>query len=196
MLKQLLAERASKGAGPNGPAHAASPAAPSRDDMQLFRTLAAANNQDEETKARDGDLRFFSREPEAGETSPPKAVREAVFALAKIGDVAPSLVESEQGLHIVKLTGDRPALDRSLDDARRLIQNRLWREKRQAAIDKFVADLRAKADVKENLDLLAQVKVSTSPPKGGDADADEAAEEGVLQGGGRHERKGGHASHP
>jgi hypothetical protein len=40
-----------------------------------------------------------------------------------------------------------------------LIQNRLWRQKREEAIEKFVAELRSKANVKENLDLLAQVKV-------------------------------------
>jgi hypothetical protein len=43
-----------------------------------------------------------------------------------------------------------------------LIQNRLWREKREASIDKFVEDLRKKAEVKENLDVLAQVKVDLS----------------------------------
>jgi hypothetical protein len=98
-------------------------------------------------------------------------VREAVFSLAKVGDVYPKLIEDEQGLYVVKLTGDRPALDRSLDDTRRLIQNRLWREKREAAIDKFIADLKAKADVKQNLDLLSQVKVDTTgaSPDGGSA---------------------------
>ncbi len=134
------------------------------DDMELFRKLATEQNSDTETKERQGDLRFFSLAPEEGEVAPPKAVREAVWTLAKNGDLFPTVVESEQGFHVIKRTGERPALARGLDDARRLIQNRLWRQKREAAIEAFVADLRSKAQVKENLDVLAQVKVDLSSP--------------------------------
>jgi parvulin-like peptidyl-prolyl isomerase len=132
------------------------------DDMELFRKVAKDGNQDPETKDRFGDLRFFSLEPAATEPAPPKPVRDVVFALKKTGDLHPTLVESEQGLHIVKLTGERAALDRSLEDARRLIQNRLWRQKRESAIDTFVNDLRTKAEIKENLTLLSQVKIDTT----------------------------------
>jgi len=137
------------------------------EDMELFRKLAEENTIDAETKTRFGDLRFFSQEPAKDEVAPPKPVREAVFAIAKQGDMAPAVVESEQGFHIVKLTGERAALDRSLEDARRLIQNRLWRKKREDAIEKFVNDLRQKAEVKENLTLLSQVKVDTAAPAAG-----------------------------
>jgi parvulin-like peptidyl-prolyl isomerase len=132
------------------------------DDMELFRKLAEQNTVDAETKDRFGDLRFFTKEPTPGEAGPPAPVRAAAFALAKSGDLSPSVVQSEQGFHVIKLTGERAALARTLEDARRLIQNRLWRKKREDAIEKFVSDLRAKGNVKENLDLLAQVKVDTS----------------------------------
>jgi peptidyl-prolyl cis-trans isomerase C len=132
------------------------------DDMELFRKLAEQNNLDESTKDRFGDLRFFGAEPAAGETGPPKPVRDAAFKLAKTGDLSPELIQSEQGFHIVKLTGERAALDRTLEDARRLIQNRLWRKKREDAIEAFVTELRGKAELKENLELLSQVKVDTS----------------------------------
>lgn len=147
------------------------------DDMEPFRKLAKDENQDPETKDRVGDLRFFSLEPEAGETAPPKAVRQAAFGLAKTGDLSSKVIESEQGFHVLKLTGERAALDRSLEDVRRLIQNRLWREKREAAIEKFVGELRQKADVKENLDLLAQVKVDVTASAKDADDMDEDAEE-------------------
>jgi peptidyl-prolyl cis-trans isomerase C len=150
------------------------------DDMELFRKLAEQNNQDAATKDRFGDLRFFSQAPAAGETAPPQPVRDAVFKLVKTGDMAPEVIQSEQGFHVVKLTGERAALDRSLDDARRLIQNRLWRKKREDAIEAFVADLRGKAELKENLDLLSQVKVDTAGATAGAGskeDADEASEE-------------------
>jgi peptidyl-prolyl cis-trans isomerase C len=132
------------------------------DDMELFRKLAEQHNSDAETKERQGDLRFFSQEPAEGEAAPPKAVRDAVWTLQKNGDLFDGVVQSEQGFHVIKRTGERPALARTLEDARRLIQNRLWREKRETSIDKFVEDLRKKAEVKENLDVLAQVKVDLS----------------------------------
>jgi peptidyl-prolyl cis-trans isomerase C len=134
------------------------------DDMELFRKLAEEHTQDAETKPRFGDLRFFSHEPAAGDTAPPKPVRDAVFALDKTGALAPQVVQSEQGFHVVKMTGERAALERSLEDARRLIQNRLWRKKREEAIERFVSDLRKKGEVKENLGLLSQVKIDTQSP--------------------------------
>jgi parvulin-like peptidyl-prolyl isomerase len=151
--------------------------ASSPNDMELFRKLAEQNTEDASTKERFGDLRFFAKDAAPGEAGPPAAVREAVFSLAKNGDMAQELVQSDQGFHIVKLTGERAALSRSLDDARRLIQNRLWRKKREEAIETFVADLRKKGNVKENLDLLTQVKVDTSgaTPPGAEKKAAKAA---------------------
>ena len=132
-------------------------------DIELFRKLAAEQSEDAATKSSGGDLRFFSATPDpTGESDSierPDALRRAAFSLKEIGDLYPELVQSERGFHIVKLTGRREALKRSLEDARRMIQNKLWREKREAAIEKFVADLRSKADVQENADALGKVRV-------------------------------------
>jgi peptidyl-prolyl cis-trans isomerase C len=135
-------------------------------DMQLFRTLAEKHNLDPDTKDRFGDLRFFSQKPaddERGE-SVPAAVREAAFSIQKTGDLYAGVVESPAGFHVLMLTGRRAAMNRSLDDARRLIQNRLWRERRQAAIDKFVEELRKKASVSENAELMEKVVVDLKAP--------------------------------
>ncbi|MEY4583352.1 MAG: hypothetical protein RL701_8055 [Pseudomonadota bacterium] len=138
-------------------------------DNELFRKLATERSQDAATKASGGDLRFFSETTDkTGETDEPvrpAAVRKAAFALAKIGDLAPAVVQSEQGFHVIKLTGKREPLKRTLEDARRMIQNKLWREKREQAIEKFVADLRSKANVQENADALAKVQVKDGTGK-------------------------------
>jgi peptidyl-prolyl cis-trans isomerase C len=134
----------------------------SPDSMEAFVKTAKEQNQDPETKDRDGDLRFFSREPTPGDEGPAKEIREAVFSLKTSGELYPQVIETPQGFHLIKYTGERPALERTVQDARRLIQNRLWRQKREAAIEKFVTDLRAKADVKENPELLSQVKIDLS----------------------------------
>ncbi len=134
-----------------------------QDDNKLFRELAEQHNEDLETKTRLGDLQFFSLPAQRLEGDPPvpDAVAEAAFKLEKIGEVAPQLIKTEQGFHIVKLTGKRKELARALDHARRPIQHKLWREKREASIESFVTSLRDKAKVEENLEVLSQLK---TPP--------------------------------
>lgn len=157
-------------------------------DMQMFRELAKQHNIDRETKGRLGDLRFFGEQASDDPAEPkvPAALRKAAFTLKKVGDLYPEVIGTEAGFHVLRLTGKRAALDRSLDDARRLIQNRLWRDKRQEAIDAFVEDLRNKAHIVEDLTLLEKVDTNRAPaepaaaagPDGGAAKtaADAAAE--------------------
>ncbi len=140
------------------------------EDMQAFRKLAEENNTDPATKDSYGDLRFFSlvADPDDEDAEPqrPEAVRKAAFTLQKIGDVYPEVVQTEQGFHIVKLTGKRDPMTRSLEDARRLIQNRLWRQKREAAIESFVSDLRQKASIQLNEEALSKVQPKSGDDKG------------------------------
>lgn len=153
-------------------------------DMELFRKLAQEHNSDPATKETYGDLHFFSPEKDAteGEEAPRSpAVRKAAFSLQKVGDLYPELVQTEAGYHIVKLTGKREAMKRTLEDARRLIQNRLWRQKREEAIEKFVADLRAKAEVKENPELLAKVRVNSKADAAATKDDDAVQPEGSTK---------------
>lgn len=137
-----------------------------QEDNALWRKLAEENNEDPATKERFGDLQFFSLPAQRIEGDPPvpNAVAEAAFKLEKIGQVAPQLIKTELGFHIVKLTGKRKELARTLEHARRPIQHKLWREKREAAIESFVKTLREKSKVEEHPDLLAQVRVLPPEP--------------------------------
>jgi peptidyl-prolyl cis-trans isomerase C len=133
-----------------------------KDDNRLFRDLASGpTNEDASTRDRAGDLQFFSKPEQRVEGDPPvpDAVANAAFKLEKIGDVYPELIKTDAGFHIIKLTGKRKELTRTLDQARRPIQHKLWREKREAAVDAFVKGLREKSKVQENYDLLKQVQV-------------------------------------
>lgn len=140
-------------------------------DAALFRRLADQNNQDTETKDRGGDLRFFSRPAERQATDPevPAPVAEAAFALTETGAVSPELVQSPAGFHIVKLTGRRAALRRTVEDARRSIQNKLLRDRREKAITDYVAKLRAEANVEEHWENLGDVHIDI--PAGADSEA-------------------------
>lgn len=131
-----------------------------------FRQAAAQYNEDQETKDRFGDLRFFSRPDQRteGEPTVPPEVANAAFSIQDVGTVHPELVRSAQGFHIVKLTGRRAALRRSLDEVRRSIQNQLWREKREKAVEDLVTKLRREARVEEHLELLSEVRVNLPEP--------------------------------
>lgn len=127
-------------------------------DVRLFRSLAEQYNTDAATRDRFGDLGFFSRPEEAGPTpTVPAEVAAAAFALTTIGSVSLDVIHSPQGWHILKLTGRRAALDRSLEEASRPIRHRLLRERREAGISELVTRLRSEADVEEHLELLAQI---------------------------------------
>lgn len=131
------------------------------EDVSLFRRLAEQHNADEGTRQRFGDLRFFGRPGDGGDEDGrvPASVATAAFAIERIGGVHGSLVEHEGRFHVIKLTGRRAALHRSIDEARRPIQNRLWREKRETAVNDFVAGLRRDANVEENLAALDSVRI-------------------------------------
>lgn len=130
-------------------------------DEEAFRKLVSEFSEDAESKARGGDLQFFSRPSERVEGDPPipDAVAEAAFSLENLGDVYAQLVRTPAGFHIVRLTSKRKALARTLDHARRPIQNKLWRKKREEAVDAFMRSLRESASVEENLTLLDQLKI-------------------------------------
>ena len=130
-------------------------------DLRLYRRLAEQHNQDADTRDRVGDLRFRSRPSERTDNEPevPDAVAEAAFQIQQIGGMHPEVVRSDAGWHIVKLTGRRAAMRRSLEEAERPIRARLHRERREQAIQDLIDELRAAADVEENLDLLSEVQI-------------------------------------
>jgi len=144
------------------------------EDNELFRELASTQNDDAALpglRERYGDLQFFSKpsEQKPGDPPVPAALAEAAFKLEKIGELAPEPVKIEQGYAVIKLTGKRKELARTLEQTRRTIQHKLWRERREAAVEQFVKDLRAKANVQEDWALLEQVKVEPTVLSGSDA---------------------------
>jgi hypothetical protein len=56
----------------------------------------------------------------------------------------------------VKLTNKRPELNRTFDSVKKMIEGRLIREKRKEALDKFIADLKARSKIEIFEDNLAK----------------------------------------
>lgn len=70
-----------------------------------FADLVKEFSDDNRTKTKAGDLEWLKP------ADMPKAFSDALYALAKVNDIAPELVESELGFHVIKLTGLRPEED-------------------------------------------------------------------------------------
>jgi len=135
-----------------------------------FRDLVMANSVDEDSKKAGGDLRYFTQES----TELPKEVIDAAFALTKTGDVVGPIKASDGKFYIIKQTGHRKAVDKSFDEVKRQVQNRLYREMRTQAQKDFVETLKSKAKIKIFDDKLSTVKIDTSAssdpsPHGGQA---------------------------
>jgi parvulin-like peptidyl-prolyl isomerase len=125
-------------------------------DLAGFRRLAREESDDEKTKANGGDLHFFEA---TGEGDPPAAIREAAFSLKTVGTVYPKLIESGNGFHIIMLTGKRPALKRTYEQAKRAIRHRLTRERKDAAMEALTKRLREDVEVQVDYAALESIKV-------------------------------------
>ncbi|MGO9710045.1 MAG: peptidyl-prolyl cis-trans isomerase [Polyangiaceae bacterium] len=107
----------------------------------------------------------------------PDPVRAALFAIDKVGDVAPQVVKAQNKFYVVRLTVKTAPQDRSFQEAERSIRVKLSQEKLHAREDDLIAQLRAKFPVQ--IDDSAMATVSVDVPDGGFA-PDDAATGAVL----------------
>ncbi|HEX5658640.1 MAG TPA: peptidyl-prolyl cis-trans isomerase, partial [Polyangiales bacterium] len=112
-------------------------------DARQFGELARQHSREPQSKVQGGDLGYFTREAVAGEPRPelPATVRAAAFGLNEIGDTSEPVAFDKQ-FAIVRLSGERPEREVALDGAAPSIRTRLWRERRQKALDALVSELR------------------------------------------------------
>ncbi|MFT5430782.1 MAG: peptidyl-prolyl cis-trans isomerase C [Myxococcota bacterium] len=131
---------------------------------QIFSDFARRLSKDIKTDYVNGDLNFFTK---AGYVDPSRAevirlpdlLVETAFAISGVNEIS-KVIKTEQGWHILQLTNRRPAVNRAMADAKRQITNILLRERKDAARQKFIADLRAKAKVEVFEDKLKLIDVS------------------------------------
>jgi hypothetical protein len=95
-------------------------------------------------------------------------------------------VKVPAGFAIVKLTGSRPALSRKFAEAEETIRVRLWRERRQKAIEDFVGKMKAEHPPEVHMELANAIQLEELPTghenakskrKAKSADDDEAEED-------------------
>ena len=123
-------------------------------DNQSFRTLVAEYSQDQATKDRGGDLRYFTKDSK----DVPADIVAAGFGLTNLGDVS-APVKTSNGLAILKLTGRRKAVTRTFDEVKTTIKNNLYKDRRKDAMEAFVRKLREQASIKVDENKLAKVQI-------------------------------------
>jgi peptidyl-prolyl cis-trans isomerase C len=126
-----------------------------------FAQIVAEYSEDPATKPVQGDLQFKSLDELTKAYS--KEVAEAAFQL-KPGEISP-VVQSPQGVYLLKYTGEQPELVRTLDQVKAQIANKLHREKKTKEFDEWLKGLRERADVKIDEKALEAVEVA-APPAG------------------------------
>lgn len=141
-------------------------------DYAAFAKLVREHSQDERTRAIEGDLRFLADDVLSKEVGP--AGLAALKSLTQVGAVVPTLVESPQGLHVLKLQGRQVAINLQVPEVKTSIVNILQNELRQSKYRGLLDSLRAQSGFKVDDAALASVKVdpkadakSATLPQGG-----------------------------
>jgi peptidyl-prolyl cis-trans isomerase C len=136
-------------------------AAQKKGEQDAFSKKAKELSQDAGSAMLGGDLRYQSREDL--ERNQGKAFADAAWKLTNPGDLS-AVVETEKGLHLVRLTTRQPALDRKFDEVREQIRSRLASERRRKNFEAYVKQLRDATPVTIDEVALGNVAVDATPP--------------------------------
>lgn len=128
-----------------------------KDDDTYFFNLVKSKSDDEELRARGGELAYLSSDELKNKYG--EAFANAAFALKSINDITEQPVETKDGYYIIKLRGRRQAISRSLEDVKETIRTKLYSEKRQKALEDWVDSLKKKYNVTVVEENLSKVKI-------------------------------------
>ncbi|MFH1531734.1 MAG: peptidylprolyl isomerase [Pseudomonadota bacterium] len=116
-------------------------ARPGAEPETIFAAAAREHSLDEKTRAKGGDLLFFSRGgDELAWHLAPRPVLEAALAIHTTGQVSRAL-EGPDGAHLVMVTARREAVRDTLEDATGELRGALARERVDAARKALEAEL-------------------------------------------------------
>lgn len=132
-------------------------------DADAFGRLARTWSEEPRTQPLDGDLRFRALGQLAQDLGP--EVAEATRALLAQGPGALSgVVQTDAGLHVLRLTASRPELHQSLEEARPQLAGQLAQQKRSRAWSELVTGLAQQADFSVDSTTLSRVHVDPNAP--------------------------------
>lgn len=116
-----------------------------------FVELAKKYSIDPAAKVTGGELGYHPR----GSLVP--EYEEEAFKLKKVGQIS-GIVKSRFGYHLIRLEGIKPPSYASFDEVKELIRQRMIQEKQGEILQNYIEDLKKKAKIKINEDLLKEKK--------------------------------------
>jgi len=114
-------------------------------DPYAFGRVASAESQEPRSRLTNGELPFLGRDEIAERLG--AEVAAAAFE-APVGAVAPRVVESAKGFHVVKVLAREEGYEPAFEEVKEMIRTRLAAERRSAAYERFLKALRESAAVK------------------------------------------------
>ena len=133
----------------------------------IFGELAAEKSLDHESRARRGDLQYFTRQGELiGERLFPQSpvlpeVVESAFKLSAVGELTEVPVKSSAGWHIIQRTGGKRAVKRELSQVKTEIRNTLFRTRKAKALEDYVQALKQRVKININQEALERIKLKS-----------------------------------
>jgi len=131
-------------------------------DVAGFGKLAREFSEEARTQPLDGDLRYLSDE-ELAQAYGPELVA-AAARLKDVGELAPGLVETAKGYHVLLLQGRQVALNLSVEKAKPSIQSVLLNDSKQERFRALLERLRKQAGFELNESALAAMVVDPRAP--------------------------------
>ena len=125
---------------------------------QLFAELVKLHSIDAASRSWGGDLDFFSK----NNKELPAPLVKAAFDIQGMWKLA-GPVKTDKGWVVMMKTGEREAVSRSLDAERAEIRNRLFNERRRAALEAYVTGCARRPRSPSTRAALAKVKVQARP---------------------------------
>ena len=130
---------------------------------QIFESHARKYSTDEETAEKGGDVGYFARTEEGGTVE--AEITKRAFELYDFGQMSTPF-RSERGVSIIMVTGREVAFHRDLEEVHDNIQNVIFRDRRSKAKKDFADNVRQKAEVEINWELLEKIPAPGIEPRG------------------------------
>ncbi|HTO95700.1 MAG TPA: peptidyl-prolyl cis-trans isomerase [Myxococcales bacterium] len=129
-------------------------------EVNAFQTTAIKESKDPLSAPMGGDLRFLSKEELAKAYNPELA--NGAFELKNPGDKSAPF-DTPAGVELVKLQVKTVAMNRTFDESKDSIRQRMARERRSRDYDEWVRKLREGTKVSINEQELDKVQVEAAP---------------------------------
>jgi len=113
---------------------------------------------------RKGDTGFFDKDGKPMGID--KALVEAAFKLKETGQVADTVIETDDGFHVIMLIGRRSAIRRDLKELAPMLKRRIRREELQKRRKEFIEEVKEKSHIKVNEQVLAELIKEMNARKG------------------------------